>query len=85
MSAHGSVTGARSPPSRITTSGTTTSIRYKLNAKIDTLDPTATLTINDWLINLRAAAGSEFKVLFMTHPQRVEQCRKEYETPVSTE
>ena len=30
------------------------------------LDPTATLAINAWLINLRAAAGTEFKLLFMT-------------------
>ena len=69
MSAHGSGHGARSPPSRGLISGTATSIRYKLNAKLDMLDPTATLAINDWLINLRAAAGSEFKLCFMTRPQ----------------
>ena len=39
------------------------------------LDPTATLAINDWLINLRAAAGTEFKLLFMTRPQLVEKFR----------
>ena len=30
------------------------------------LDPSATLSINDWLINLRAAAGSEFRMCFLT-------------------
>ena len=40
--------------------------RYKLNAKIAMLDLSATLSINDWLINLRAAAGSEFRMCFLT-------------------
>ena len=40
--------------------------RYKLNAKIAMLDPSATLSITDWLINLRAAAGLEFRMCFLT-------------------
>ena len=47
------------------------------------LDPTATLAINDWLINLRAAAGSEFKLLFMTRPQLVEKFRIDKGKPYS--
>ena len=48
------------------------------------LDPTATLAINDWLINLRAAAGTEFKLLFMTRPQLVENFRIEEGKPYTT-
>ena len=84
MSAHGSGHGARSPPSRGLISGTATSVRYKLNAKLDMLDPTATLAINDWLINLRAAAGSEFKLCFMTRPQLVEKFRVDKGKPYTT-
>ena len=36
-----------------------------MNAKLSTLDPTNTLMIHDWLIDLRAAAGTEFKACFV--------------------
>ena len=65
-SPHGSVSGGRAPPitppAKFTLTATPT--RYKLNAKLTLLDPTATLLIDDWLINLRAAAGAEFKLVF---------------------
>jgi hypothetical protein len=36
----------------------------KLQSKLDTLDPTNRLAINDWLISFRGAAGPDLRVLF---------------------
>ena len=69
MSAHGSVRGGRSPSTPGTLTTSITSTRYKLNAKLTSLDPTATRAIPDWLINLKAAAGEDFELAFMSDDQ----------------
>ena len=54
--------GDPDPPPR----GSASTLSRKLQSKLDKLDPTERLAIPDWLINFRAAAGSEFAEFFST-------------------
>ena len=83
-SAHGSRSTGRPTPSSGSTIHTTPSTtRYKLNAKLSKLDPTNTLVIHDWLIDLRAAAGTEFKVCFVPRADFESFYRLEENMPIS--
>ena len=56
-------------------------LQYKLHATLPTLDTNNRLAINDWIVNLKAAAGPDFAPIWLETEPNLEYWRRVTNTP----